>query len=87
MLLKIGLATIAVSLLLAAGVAATVGLRDETAETVFFAEPRAALESTAQEREFDLGRRLEIDDEVDKDGGVVEQDDGNIEDAGPSPHI
>jgi sortase A len=87
MLLKVGLATIAVSLMLAAGVAAAVGLRGETAETVVSGEPKAAVESLAQEREFDLGQRLEIDDEVDENGGGVEQDDENVEDAGPSPRI
>ena len=71
MLFKAGVATIAVSLVLVAGVAAAVGLRGETAETVVPAEPKIAVESPAQEREFDLGRRLKIDDEVYEDGGIV----------------
>jgi hypothetical protein len=59
-------------------------LRSETAESVVSGVPKAAVESPAQEREFHLGRRLEIDDEVNEYGGIVEQDDGNVEDVGPS---
>lgn len=88
MLLKVGLAAITVSLVLAAGVAAAVGLRGETADTALPNEPEAAVDSPAQEREFDLGQRLEIDDdEVDEDGGSVERDDLNVEDAGPGQPV
>jgi hypothetical protein len=68
MLLKVGVATITVSLVLATGVTAAVGLRGETAETVVSREPKAAVKSPAQEREVDLGQKLEIDDEVDENG-------------------
>jgi sortase A len=88
MLLKVGLATIAVSLVLVAGVAAAVSLRDETTnETAVSGESKTTVESPAHERNFDLGQKLEIDDEPNEDRGVVEQDDGNVEDVGLSPRI
>jgi hypothetical protein len=73
MLLKVGAAVITLSLVLTAGVAAVV-LRSETSATGFSANPRATVEKTAQEREFDLGQKLEIEDEVNEDGGVLEED-------------
>ena len=67
MLLKVGLALMVVSLVLAAGVAAVVGLRGEDPETAAIAsQSRAAVEKKAQEeeqRKFDPGQKLEIDDE------------------------
>jgi sortase A len=86
MLLKVGAAVITLSLVLTAGVAAVV-LRSETSATGFSANPRATVEKTAQEREFDLGQKLEIEDEVNEDGGVLEEDNGNIEDDGPSQSV
>ena len=63
MLLRVGLAMMLVSLMLAAGVAAAVVLRSEPSETetVSSLEPRAA-EKKAQEGKFDPGEKLEIDD-------------------------
>ncbi len=66
MLLKVGVATMLFSLVLAAGVAAVVGLRGENAETAALsAKSQAATEKAAEEkkREFDPGEKLEIDDE------------------------
>jgi sortase A len=69
MLLKVGVALMVLSLVLATGVAAVVGLRGEAPETSeIAAESRAAVEKKAQEeekqqRKFDPGQKLEIDDE------------------------
>src|SRR5918995_3579668 len=68
MLLKVGVAMMLVSLVLAAGVAAVVGLRGENSEiSEMDAASRAAFEKNAQEekqqRKFDPGQKLEIDDE------------------------
>src|SRR5918994_327748 len=68
MLLKVGVAMMLVSLMLAAGVAAVVGLRGENSEiSEMDAASRAAFEKNAQEekqqRKFDPGQKLEIDDE------------------------
>ncbi len=65
MLLRVGLAMMLVSLMLAAGVAAAVALRSEPPETepVSSVEPRAA-EKKAKERTFDPGEKLEIEDEL-----------------------
>lgn len=66
MLLKAGAVMMLVSVVLAAGVAAVVGLRGENAETATLsAKSQAATEKTAEEekREFDPGEKLEIDDE------------------------
>ena len=87
MLLKVGLAAIAVLLVLAAGMAAAMGLHGEMAETVVPVEPETAIESPAQEKEFDPGQRLEIDDEANEDGEVVVQGDRNVEDAEPSQTV
>ena len=67
MLLKVGLTMMLVSLVLATGVAAVVGLRGESPETTTISpESRAAVEKKAEEekqqREFDPGQKLEIDD-------------------------
>lgn len=88
MLLKVGLATVAVSLVLAAGVAATVGLRGGTTEPAISTESRATAEPPpAQKREFDPGQRLEIDDEVHGSEEVAEQGDGNADDLKPSESV
>ncbi len=66
MLLKVGMAMMLVSLVLAAGVAAVVGLRGEDPETAAVpAVSQAAVEKTAEEkqqRKFNPGQKLEIDD-------------------------
>ncbi len=68
MLLRVGLAMMLVSLMLAAGVAATVVLRSEPSETetVSSVEPQAA-EKKAPGRKFDTGEKLEIDDKPAKE--------------------
>jgi sortase A len=69
MLLKVGVALMVISLVLAIGVAAVVGLRGEAPETSeIAAQSRAVVEKNAQEeekqqRKFDPGQKLEIDDE------------------------
>ena len=69
MLLKVGMALMVISLVLAAGAAAVVGLKGEAPETSeIAAQSRAAVEKKAQEeekqqRKFDPGQKLEIDDE------------------------
>ncbi len=67
MLLKVGLTMMLVSLVLATGVAAVVGLRGESPETTTISpESRAAVEEKAEEekqyRKFDPGQKLQIDD-------------------------
>jgi sortase A len=73
MLLKVGAAMMLVSLVVATGVAAVVVLRGEAPETAAVpAGSRAAAEKTAEEkqqREFDPGQKLEIDDEAGKEAG------------------
>src|SRR5918998_489450 len=68
MLLRVGLAMMLLSLMLAAGVAAAVALRSEPpeTETVSSVEPRA-VEKNAEERKFDPGDKLEIDDKPGKE--------------------
>jgi sortase A len=67
MLLKVGVAMMLVSLVLATGVVAVVALRSENPETTpISSESRAAeeaVEEEKQQREFDPGQKLEIDDE------------------------
>ena len=68
MLLKVGVAMMLVSLVLATGVVAVVALRSENPETApISSESQAAVEEAAEEdeqqREFDPGKKLEIDDE------------------------
>jgi len=68
MLLKVGVAMMLVSLTLAAGVIAVVALQNEDPETAAIPTgSRAAVEETEEEekeqREFDPGQKLEIDDE------------------------
>jgi sortase A len=68
MLLRVGLAMILLSLIFTAGVAAAVALRSEPpeTETVSSVEPRA-VEKKAEERKFDPGEKLEIDDKPGKE--------------------
>src|ERR671910_2635114 len=68
MLLKVGVAMMLVSLVLATGVVAVVVLRSENLETTpISSESQAAVEEVVEEdeqqREFDPGQKLEIDDE------------------------
>src|ERR687897_1522225 len=68
MLLKVGLAVMLVSLTLAAGVIAVVALQNEDPDSASIPiGSRAAVEETEEEekeqREFDPGQKLEIDDE------------------------
>ncbi len=87
MLLKVGVATVAISLMLAAGVVA-IGLQGETYETAISTESRAAAEPPpVQVREFDLGQRLEIDNKADGDEEVSERGDGNADDAIPRDRV
>jgi len=88
MFLKVGTAMLLVSLVLAAGVAATVGLRTETASST---EPRAVADKAKQvenaeqvirERGFDPGQKLEIDDESDRaETSKAEADEVDFEEA------
>jgi hypothetical protein len=68
MLLRVGLAMMLLSLIFTAGVAAAVALRSEPpeTETVSSVEPRA-VEKKAEERKFDPGEKLEIDDKPGKE--------------------
>ncbi len=69
-LLKVGVVTMLVSLVFAAGVGAVVGLRGENAETAALsAKSQAAAEKSAEEekRDFDSGEKLDIDDEPDEE--------------------
>jgi sortase A len=70
-LLKVGVITIVVSLVFAAGVGAVVGLRGENTETAALsAKSQAAAEKKAAEeekREFDPGEILNIHDEPDEE--------------------
>ncbi|MCA1718786.1 MAG: class E sortase [Actinobacteria bacterium] len=69
-LLKVGVVTMLVSLMFAAGVGAVVGLRGENAETAALsAKSQAAAEKSAEEekRDFDPGEKLDIDDEPDEE--------------------
>ena len=69
MFLKAGAAMLFASLVLAAGVTAAVGLRSETAEPASSADPQAsgkAKQTESQERAFNPGQKLEIDDESGK---------------------
>lgn len=65
MLLRIGVIMMLVSLVLTTGAAAVVVLTraEEPQTSAVPAESRAVSEKTTQKREFDLGQRLEIDDE------------------------
>jgi sortase A len=80
MLLKVGLALMLLSLVLAAGVAAAVGLRSGPPETqtVSSVEPRAS-EKKVEEKKFDPGKKLEIDDEPGR------SDDQPVEEPAPKP--
>jgi sortase A len=69
-LLKVGVITMLVSLVFAAGVGAVVGLRGENTETAALsAKSQAATEKSAEEekRDFDPGEKLDIDDEPDEE--------------------
>ncbi len=76
MLLKVGVAMMLVSLVLAAGVAAVVGLGGENPETAAVpTASQAAVEKTGEkeQREFDPGQKLEINDEPAKESATESQ--------------
>jgi sortase A len=75
MLLKVGVTMMVVSLVLAAGVAAAVVLlREENTQTSPVpAGSRAASEKSVQEKEFDPGQKLEIDDEPAAEGSAPKE--------------
>ena len=69
-LLKVGMITMLVSLVFAAGVGAVVGLRGENTETAALSvKSRAAAEKSAEEekRDFDPGEKHYIDDEPEEE--------------------
>jgi hypothetical protein len=69
-LLKVGVITMLVSLVFAAGVGAVVGLRGENTDTAALsAKSQAVAEKSAEEekRDFDPGEKLDIDDEPEEE--------------------